>query len=165
MDPKIWISKITFSDHSTIEFERNDIIVVVGPNNSGKSACLKDASSFLRTKNTNSKVIQSIEFSKSGSESDLITYLDKISKKEYTSNPAPYYTGMGYRIYADKARDWWGNISAGIETLSIVFTKYLTTEERLQAANPAENIKLTKESPKHPINVLQKSDVIEEQFN
>jgi len=165
MEPKIWISKITFSDNTTIEFESKDIIVIVGPNNSGKSASLKDASNFLKTQNTKSKVIKAIEFSKSGSELDLIEYLEKTSKKEFTSNPEPYYNGMGYRIYGGDVKTWWNDISSGINDLSIVFSKNLTTEERLKAANPASNIKLTTESPKHPINVLQKSDEIEKQFN
>ncbi|MDC6363286.1 MULTISPECIES: ATP-dependent nuclease [Flavobacteriaceae] len=165
MKPKIWISKITFSDNTTIEFDNNDIIVIVGPNNSGKSASLKDASNFLKTKNTKSKVINKIEFSKSGSDSDLISYLESISKKRYSSNPEPNYLGMGYDIYKPAATRWWNNISSGIDNLSVVFSKNLTTEERLRAANPAQNIKLTTESPKHPINVLQKSDKIEKQFN
>ena len=38
MEPKIWIKKIKFSDDTVIEFESNDVIVIVGPNNSGKSA-------------------------------------------------------------------------------------------------------------------------------
>ncbi|ASV31852.1 ATP-dependent nuclease [Maribacter cobaltidurans] len=165
MKPKIWINKITFSDNSTIEFESNDIIVVVGPNNSGKSASLRDASNFLKTQNTKSKVIKSIEFSKDGSDSDLINHLEKISKKEFNTNPEPFYKGMGYNIYSPRAKQWWNNISAGVDNLSVVFSKNLTTEERLKAANPAQNIKLTTESPKHPINVLQKSDQIENQFN
>ncbi|WP_179354322.1 ATP-dependent nuclease [Winogradskyella vidalii] len=165
MEPKIWISKITFSDNTTIEFESNDIIAIVGPNNSGKSASLKEASNFLKTQNTKSKVIKAIEFSKSGSDSELIEYLEKISKKEYTTNPEPYYNGMGYRIYGGSVKSWWNNVSSGIDNLSIVFSKNLTTEERLKAANPASNIKLTTESPKHPINLLQKSDKIEKQFN
>jgi len=165
MEPKIWIKKIKFSDNTTIEFESNDIIVIVGPNNSGKSASLKEVSNFLKTQNTKSKVIKSIEFSKSGSDSDLIVFLEKISKKEHTSNPSPYYNGMGYRIYEPHAKQWWNNISSGIGNLSNVFSKNLTTEERLKAANPASNIKLTTETPKHPINVLQKSEKTEKQFN
>ncbi len=165
MEPKIWINKITFSDNTTIEFESNDIIVIVGPNNSGKSASLKEISNFLITKNAKSKVIKSIKFSKSGSDSELIEYLEKISKKEYRTNPEPYYKGMGYMIYADNAKHWWNNTSNGIDDLSIVFSKNLTTEERLKAANPASNIRLTTESPKHPINILQKSDKIEKRFN
>jgi AAA15 family ATPase/GTPase len=165
MEPKIWIKKITFSDNTTIECEGNDIIVVVGPNNSGKSATLKDASNFLKSKNTKSKVIKAIEFSKKGSDSDLIEYLDKNSKKEFSSNPEPYYSGMGYKIYGGNAKIWWNDFSSGINDLLNVFSKNLTTEERLKAANPAPNIKLTTETAKHPINVLQKSESKEMKFN
>ena len=43
MATRIWINEITFSDNSTLQFEKDDIIVLVGPNNAGKSASLKEA--------------------------------------------------------------------------------------------------------------------------
>lgn len=91
--------------------------------------------------------------------------MENNTKKEFSSGPEPYYNGMGFRIYAANAVRWWDDFSEGIGDLSLLFSKNLTTEERLKAANPAENIRLTTEYPKHPINVLQKSDRIEKQFN
>lgn len=165
MEPKIWIKRMRFSDKTIVNFESSDIIVIVGPNNSGKSAVLKESFGLLNTENTKCRVIKSIGFSTVGSESELIDYLESVSKKEYTSNPDPYYSGLGYRIYQPHAKRWWKDFSLGIDILSNVFSKNLTTEERLNAANPAENIRLTTESPKHPINILQKSDELEKQFN
>ena len=165
MKPKVWISKVEFSDNSKIDFDNNDIIVFVGPNNAGKSATLKEASNFLITKNTKSKVIKSISFSKSGSISDLNNFIESISIKEYSTNPEPYFKGLGFRIYGGQINNWWNNLSEGIGELSKAFAKYLTTEERLTAANPADNIKLTSEPAKHPINFLQKSDTLEAKFS
>lgn len=165
MEPKIWIESIKFNDDTVVEFESNDIIVIVGPNNSGKSASLKEASGFLKSKNAKSKVIKSIQFSKQGSYAEVIKLIEQNSKKEFTTNDEPWYNGMGYRIYAGEVKTTWNENSNEFKTLSIIFSKNLTTEERLKAANPAQNIKLTTESPKHPINVLQKSDKLEKQFN
>src|ERR1035437_10174965 len=109
MEPKVWISKIEFSDSSKIDFDNNDIIVLVGPNNAGKSATLKEASNFLITKNTKAKVIKSISFSKSGSISDLNNFIESISIKEYSTNPEPYFKGLGFRIYGGSLNDWWNN--------------------------------------------------------
>lgn len=165
MKPKIWIDKIKFSDNTEVEFKSNDIIVFVGPNNAGKSASLKDAHSFLKLQNTQSKVIKSIEFKKIGTPEDVVNLLEKNSQKEYTSNTDPWYSGMGYRVYGGDPKHLWSDSSSQIADLAPVFSKNLTTGERLKAANPAKNIKLTSEAPNHPINVLQKSDSLEKQFN
>ena len=41
MEPKAWVKSITFSDNTTIQLAEDDVVVVVGPNNSGKSATLR----------------------------------------------------------------------------------------------------------------------------
>ena len=38
--PTAWIEEASFSDGSKVAFNENDIVVFVGPNNSGKSASL-----------------------------------------------------------------------------------------------------------------------------
>lgn len=165
MNPRIWIKEIKFSDNSTIEFKKDEIIVFVGPNNAGKSATLKEASNSLNNRNLKSKVISSITFEKEGSQDNLTSFLEEISTKEFTTNPEPYYSGLGYRIYGGKLNNWWSNINNGVSELTNVFSKSLSTEERLTAANPAENIKLTKDTPRHPINLLQKFESVEAQFS
>jgi AAA15 family ATPase/GTPase len=165
MQPKIWIDQIEFSDGSVITCNKNEIIVFVGPNNAGKSATLKEASNLLKSKNLKGKVIKTISFSKEGTISDLTTFIETISIKEFTTNEKPWYKGFEYRIYEGDFNSWWNNLSNGVGDLSKVFAKYLTTEERLKAANPANNIKLISEPAKHPINFLQKSDTLEKKFS
>ncbi|WP_036379780.1 ATP-dependent endonuclease [Muricauda sp. MAR_2010_75] len=165
MNPKVWIKKIEFSDNTVIEFDKNDIIVVVGPNNSGKSALLKESSSLLRTKNTNTKVIKSIEFDKYGSSDEVLKMMEDNSMVEHTDMDRPWYNGIGYRIYGGNVKRIWEKSGNEFGDLSLIFSKNLTTEARLQAANPAPNIKLTSEAPRHPINIIQKSDTLEKKFN
>ena len=37
-----YISKVQFKNGETIDLLQNDIVVFVGPNNAGKSQCLRD---------------------------------------------------------------------------------------------------------------------------
>lgn len=164
MKIKIWIERITFSDNTTLSFKSDDIVVFVGPNNAGKSATLKESYSFLKNKNTIGKVIKSIEFSKEGSDDDLLRFLEDNSKVDRVTNEHPWYKGLGYNIYGGNLETWWKNINEGIGELAIVLANNLTTEERLKAANPASNIKLTQEPAKHPINILQKHEALENTF-
>jgi len=39
---KIWISEIVFSDGTKISLNSDDIVIFVGPNNSGKTVALKN---------------------------------------------------------------------------------------------------------------------------
>jgi len=47
---KVWISELEFNDGTKISLDKNEVVVFVGPNNAGKSATLKEASSLLKSK-------------------------------------------------------------------------------------------------------------------
>jgi energy-coupling factor transporter ATP-binding protein EcfA2 len=165
MSTKIWISELQFSDSTRISFSKNDIIVLVGPNNSGKSASLKESAKLIRQKKDKGKVLLDLKLSREGEVTDLMDYLESCSTKLITSNPEPSYQGYGYTIYTQSAKIFWGNYNTGIGDLFPVFVNLLTTEQRLQAANPAPNIKLTTQPIQHPIHFLQKNDVLEKRFS
>jgi len=165
MKTRIWISEIEFSDKTKIPFEKNDIVVFVGPNNAGKSASLKEATRLIKQKNDKGKVLLDISIEKEGEETELINFLDSYSTKHFGGNPHPHYQGFGYSVYEPSAKSWWTNHQNGISELFSVFVNILSTEQRLQAANPAPNIKLTTQPIQHPIHYLQKNDALEKRFS
>lgn len=165
MITRIWISKIKFSDETTMLFDKDDIVVFVGPNNAGKSASLKETFRFLKTKNNSGKVIKDITIERDGDEMEFLEYLQTYSNKHFSTNPEPYYQGFGYNIYEPIAKNYWTNYKNGVNELSSLFVNILTTEQRLQAANPATNIKLTTSPISHPIHYLQKDDLLENRFS
>lgn len=165
MITRAWISEIIFSDNTKITIDKNDIVVLVGPNNAGKSASLKEAATLLRTKNNKGKVLKDITIDKEGDETELISFLDSFSKKEFANNPLPTYQGYKFSIYESSAKGNWNNFQNGLSELVTVFVNTLTTEERLKAANPPKSIKITTQSPQHPIHFLQKNDGLEKQFS
>jgi predicted ATPase len=162
---RIWIGEIEFSDNSKIQFDKNEIAVLVGPNNAGKSASLKEAERLLRAKTDKGKVLKGISIEREGSDADILTYLDSHSTKNYGGNPHPHYQGFGYNVYEPDVTGWWTNFRNGLSQLSSVFVNSLTTEARLSAANPANNIKLTTQPIQHPIHYLQKFDEMERRFS
>lgn len=165
MAMKIWISEITFSDDSTLEFDKNDIIVFVGPNNSGKSASLKESAMLLKTKKQKGKVLKDIIIEKEGDEIDLLSLLDKTTTKNFNNPSQILYQGLGFSIWESIAKDNFSNYTNGVGELSNLFVNLLTTEQRLTAANPAQNIKLTTDAIQHPIHYLQKDDGLEQRFS
>lgn len=162
---KVWLSEIQFSDNSKISIEENDIVVLVGPNNAGKSATLKEAARMLQQKNNKGKVVLDISIEKKGDEEELISFISTFSKKYQTTNPLPHYQGFGFNIYEGTAKSYWANTANGLSELVAIFVNSLSTEQRLSAANPPQSIKITTNPPQHPIHFLQKNDTLEEQFS
>ncbi len=166
MATRIWINEITFSDNSTLQFEKDDIIVLVGPNNAGKSASLKEAASLLKSKNNKVKVLKDLKIEKEGDESGLLSLLDTAATKNYDSSPGKIlYQGFGFNIWESSVKSIFNKHSNGIGELFSLFANILTTEQRLSAANPPQNIKLTTQAIQHPIHSLQKDDSLEQRFS
>ncbi len=162
---KVWISEIEFSDNSKVLIQENDIVVIVGPNNAGKSATLKEAAKMLRQKNDKGKVVLDIAINKSGSKEELISHISQFSQKNFQGNPLPSYQGYKFNIYQGNAESYWNNVTNGISELIHIFVNTLSTEQRLSAANPPQSIKITTNAPQHPIHFLQKNDTLELKFS
>jgi ABC-type transporter Mla maintaining outer membrane lipid asymmetry ATPase subunit MlaF len=165
MVTRFWINKIIFNDDTTIQLEKNDVVVFVGPNNAGKSASLKEMAALLRAKAQKGKIIKDITIEKEGEETDLFTLLNKSATKTYDEHRNILYQGLGFTIWDFTVKNVFSNYANGIGDLISLFTNILTTEQRLQAANPAQNIKLTTQAKNHPIHFLQEDDTLEQRFN
>lgn len=166
MTTRIWLSEIQFSDNSKITIDKNDIVVLVGPNNAGKSASLKEAGILLRTRNKKGKVLKDIKIEKEGNETELISYLDRFSKKQISPNDGlPTYQGYRFSVNELSAKSYWNRFASGLGDLTHVFVNILTTEERLKAANPPRNLKITSNALQHPIQFLQTNDALEKKIS
>lgn len=168
MATRIWINEIKFSDETTLQFEKDDVVVFVGPNNAGKSAALKEMLMLLKAKanKEKSKVLKDISIEKEGDEIGLFELLDKSATKNYNSSPGQIlFQGYNFSIWESSVKSIFTNYSNGIGDLVSLFANSLTTEQRLQAANPAQNIKLTVEAKQHPIHYLQEDDKLEYRFS
>ena len=165
MATRIWISEILFSDETTLQFEKDDIVVFVGPNNAGKSASLKEAATLVKAKTNRGKVLKDISIGKEGNETELFELLNKSASKNFDNPSQILYRGFGFSIWELTAKRNFSNHTNGVGELASLFINILSTEERLRAANPASNIKLTTEAMQHPIHYLQKDDQLEKRFS
>ena len=165
MATRIWINEIIFSDDTTIHFEKNDIVVFVGPNNAGKSASLKEAATLVKAKTNRGKVLKDISIGKEGDETELFELLNKTASKSFDNPRQILYRGFGFTIWEQTAKSNFSNHTKGVGELASLFINSLSTEDRIRAANPANNIKLTTEALQHPIHYLQKDDQLENRFS
>lgn len=162
--PGVWIKSVTFSDGSKVAFAKNDIVVLVGPNNAGKSAFLKEARYLVSALHMASNVLTDLEIETSGTNSDLIQFVRSISKQTNKMDQLSFYGGSGFNIREDHFDIYWNKRDKGLDNLVDVFVLSLSTEDRLSAANPPKSIKIASEAPVHPIHSLQIDDSVEAKF-
>jgi hypothetical protein len=160
MKPSVWISSIRFSDQSSINLERDDVVIVVGPNNAGKSETLRALAEKLRDSDRKSPVVVEISIRKEGTYAELIDWLKRTAKLIDTGI-GPQFESFGGRASVSFVRSCWEENRRDISQLSGFFSVLLDAEERLKAANPPNSIAVTREAPNHPIHVLQWDDSVE----
>lgn len=148
--PSISFERITFSDGQSIDFEEDEIIVLVGPNNAGKSAALRELQETV-AKSGRKLVISDATLRKTGTAEILRQYLEQSAQKS-GSNSEVTYGGIGFNIhhthisYFDKPQDR--------HAVAPFFCTRLATEDRITASNPAPAIALHQQPPTHPIHLL-----------
>ena len=88
------IKELTFADGQTLELRNDSIVVFVGPNNAGKTTCLRDIYCHL-SGDSNCNLVSSIDFTKPCLE-DVESLLDEIAIEKHDA--IVRYEGMGFSI-------------------------------------------------------------------
>ena len=159
--PTISFETITFSDGQTLQFDSDEIIVFVGPNNAGKSAALRELNNFV-SKSHPQVVVKDAALRKIGTSADLKAYLEKNAQK--SGEIASFsYAGMGYNIhhsnvhYFDQPDDR--------HPVATFFSAHLATESRIGGSNPAGAIALYRDPPSHPIHLMMMDNILAEKIS
>ena len=131
--PSISIESIKFINHQKITFKKDDIILLVGANNAGKSRTLKDIRDKIINNNKPLVLVDDIEFTENNfSAESLISYIEENLKKNntgdfvFTSDDFCGYTYNSY--YFNQMRD---DSFFDKKDLYKLFYTFLSTENRL----------------------------------
>lgn len=83
--PSVVVKEMTFNDGSKKEFNKDDIVLLVGPNNVGKSRTLKDLREDLNDKSESKLLVKEVKYETTGfSEEQLRDYFERnIAKTSY----------------------------------------------------------------------------------
>ena len=159
-DPAVTLESITFSDGTTIALEPTDVVVLVGPNNAGKSATLRE----LETHVSNSfqgTVITQVKDLRTGTEKELLAYL-----RRHTKEDASIQQLVGYRfsISEQHINGYWSR-TRGLRRLSPFFCMSLQTETRITDSDPAPAIRVLEDAVSHPIQMLYSDDDLEDKIS
>lgn len=160
------LSSLTFSDGTKVTLSPGDTVFLVGPNNSGKSATLKEIDQHLTNKAGTKKVLLDVEYQVDGTVEALIQRFDESYRSiENFRGEKTYFVGSS-SIPEPLIRQAATRIPVrGTEGTKPFFVQLLTTENRLTAANAAQKVDYQNEGPRHPIHELEINDDLEKNVN
>ncbi|MGY6626897.1 MAG: ATP-dependent nuclease [Oceanicaulis sp.] len=167
LKPTATIESLTFSSGERIEIGPSEKIIVVGPNNSGKSQLLRDIRAACECPDrTRLKgiVLKDIKLAKSGSAEDLKAFLDK--------EAALYDNTYRYKNWRMHIGSYQQYKEEFLHTISDAFIKNISANERLSICNPQNSISpdQQKTAPQHVLYddeklMLKISNLFESAFN
>lgn len=147
-----WIKSVTFFDGTKVELNRNSTVVIVGANNSGKTASLRGIYLKANSDRKLSPLIKEIELSKKGTKEQLSKWIsDNFTKGDYGEYRRLDASVRGLEMSLEHD---WERDGGGIGDFADIFIAFLTADRRLSAADPCDNIDFVKEPPVHPIHFL-----------
>ena len=147
---------ITFSDSTTLLLGPSDIVVLVGPNNSGKSQALRDLRNCLLG-NSIGIVIESAKMSDAFTSENVGTFIRTNLQIAQQTNGNYRYSGYGVDFQDSREPNvlWPRQRSA----LLSLFCLQMLTESRITDSNPVAAIDMD-QSPSHPIHILYRDDEV-----
>lgn len=166
MVPQVWANELIFSDGTTLQLGSSDVVLIVGPNNAGKSATLRAIRDKLSNVSSESPVLSTLQYHRSGDSDQLVGWLKTISTRNHGGPPDnPIYGTRGVMIDIRQAKHLWEGSVTGLQNLTRLFCYMLTADERLGAANPATVIDFLHEPLNHPIHFLHQDDRLENRLS
>jgi AAA domain, putative AbiEii toxin, Type IV TA system len=155
--PRLTFESITFSDGQTLTLGDDDIVVLVGPNNAGKSAALRELEHFAgRTEQQ--KVITNVKLKQEGTAGTLRLWLEDNAMRVGASG-SHSFSGMNFQIHQSHINFFEIN-HPNLHVVARFFASRVGTDSRLTGANPAGHRKLHFEPAEHPIHLLLTDELL-----
>ena len=154
-NPAFTFKSITFSDGTTITLEPTDVVVLVGPNNAGKSVALRELETHVSGLFQGTVVTQ-VKYLRTGTEEELLAYMRRHTKEDTSQQLVGYL----FSINEQDINSYWSS-DGPLGSLYPFFCMRLQTETRISASNPAPAIRFPEDAVSHPIQMLYSDDDLE----
>jgi ABC-type polar amino acid transport system ATPase subunit len=157
--PRASISSVTFSDGTTLQFDAHEVIVFVGPNNAGKSAALREIFNGLNNRAVG-QVATSVNLTIQRDREAIANWVRSFGWLQRNSNDN-YNLGFGTFPLSRIEGEWQAAASNGLRLMTRAVAVLVSTEERLGAANPANNANFVEQRPTSPLQILHEDEDLE----
>jgi len=111
--PRVAISQLNFSDGTEVAISPNDIVLVVGPNNAGKSAALRAIRDKLQNASSRSPVLQNLVIQRTGTIDEFTAWLLGWTVLQTESPPEnPVLQALGQALHQTKLKATGSEVTA-----------------------------------------------------
>lgn len=154
--PSVTFGSITFSDGTTIQLGPADVVVLVGPNNAGKSLALRELDEYVGG-NSATTVLKSAELCKTGTKDDFDAF---VRRHGQVRNQGGSWNVSGYRFSLGMSpldlRQYWPN---NITSFRSLFCLRVPTEKRITDSDPVDSRNSLDDQASNPIHMLSDDDL------
>lgn len=159
------LTSLTFSSGQRIELEPSSIVILVGPNNSGKSSTLQEIVAHVQGRRPVGPALRGLEYKLRGNTELLRSWLAETLRSSQT--PAgTTYNWINFSADENSLRGLWEKIpSAGLQSLAEVFCCLIKTEDRLTIAKTSSAHKVYQQAPQNPIQSLFEDEDLEKRIS
>ena len=163
--PTAHIARLTFSDDTSLALMPGETVLIVGPNNAGKSATLRAIRDKLNEPVSTSPVLRSVELTKNGTADEFMTWMESWAKRMPDNQQNPGFSAVGHTVHLQQIQYNWSRSDHALGEVARWMCHFLSADERLQICNPPSNVSLSREGPSHPIHYMQRDDALERKLS
>ena len=159
-EPTFRVQSLSFSDGTSVSINPSDVVVLVGPNNAGKSRALKEIEEHA-SKPIAGIVVKEVKFDYSGTVDELSSYIEDHSTID-NSGRQPVYKGYQFSVVCQRLPSLWNE---KLMDITPFFCMRIPTERRITDSNSIIAIAFLDEPASHPIHMLYEDDRLEQRIS
>ena len=159
-EPAVRVRSLLFSDGTRISIDASDVVVLVGPNNTGKSRTLHEIEAQV-SESSAGIVVKNVTFEYSGTVDELTSYIGEHSTLD-ESGRDPVFKGYRFVVRSLQLSQLW---TRKLRELTPFFCMRISTERRITDSDPIQAVAFLDESASHPIHMLYKDDALERRIS
>ena len=149
--PFFELKSLIFNDGTHLDITNDDVLIVVGSNNSGKSATLREIEQgIIYGKKLHKIIVKDLQFIAPQNSQQISKWINDNTVYDEDGTPALPY--LGRRSARWDKTEWDFKDEVGLGIIGKILTLRLSTEERIKAANPVDAINIAKDAETHPVH-------------
>lgn len=155
------IEALTYNDGTRIALDVDSVLVLVGPNNAGKSATLREIRERLAGP-TRTVILANVEVRKQGTADDLLSWVEPHRVPLTIPQQAGHIVKFGVGGWDDSAiRSWWPN---HLQQIWSWLVHHATTDSRLSVASRTSLHSRMDQAPSNPLQFLYEDTAAEKRI-
>ncbi|MEV4236201.1 TOPRIM nucleotidyl transferase/hydrolase domain-containing protein [Nocardia sp. NPDC049737] len=165
MPLQVRLETVTFSDHTVVSLPPAGVLVLVGPNNAGKSQALRDIYEHCQQPRSG-RCVAGVTIRKSGTRDDFETWVtNNVPRRRQGSDLEMYHAPNWMTNTLEQFGKLWNAETGSLEQMRDMFVFHANAMNRLTGANSTSNLDYAQEPPVSPLQKAYLDGSLERAFD